>query len=93
MLTNDGELSKAFATMVQRGVAPPTENIISQLRTKFPRRRNKVKWPSKSRIEQLRSMVERTVSEMEMDACDDNDGNFDRKQKMVLSKQRSYRIP
>ena len=42
VLTNDGELSKAFATMVQRGVAPSSEKIIAQLTTKFPWRRRKV---------------------------------------------------
>ena len=36
VLTNDGELSKAFATMVQRGVAPSTDDIIAQLSTKIP---------------------------------------------------------
>ena len=42
VLTNDGELSKAFATMVQRGVAPSTEDIIAQLGTKFPKRMRKL---------------------------------------------------
>ena len=35
LLTNDGELSKAFATMVQRGVAPPTKKIVSHLGKNF----------------------------------------------------------
>ena len=71
--------------MVQRGIAPSTQDIISQLRTKFPQRRNKVKWPSKSRIEQLRNMVERTVTEMEVDACYGRDGSSDSNDKDVLS--------
>ena len=42
-LTNDGELSKAFAMMVQRGIAPSTDNIVSQLTRKFPARRKTVR--------------------------------------------------
>ena len=45
VLTNDGELSKAFATMVQRGVAPPTDDIVAQLSSKFPKRKRRVLWP------------------------------------------------
>ena len=69
VLTNDGELSKAFATMVQRGVAPSTDDIIAQLRTKFPTRRRKVRWPSKERIKELRSLAEEVVTEMDVDEC------------------------
>ena len=71
VLTNDGELSKAFATMVQRGVAPPTENILSQLRSKFPKRKNQVCWPNKDKIEKLRNLVEKIVIEMDVDECKD----------------------
>ena len=60
LLTNDGELSKLFATMVQRGLAPPTQHIISQLKTKFSLRSNEVKWPNKERIDELRSIFEKT---------------------------------
>ena len=56
--------------MVQRGVAPTTKDVITQLRTKFPLRKNKVSWPSKGRIEELRNMVERAVVEMEVDECE-----------------------
>ena len=38
VLTNDGELSKAFATMVERGVVPSTDKILTQLKTNFPSR-------------------------------------------------------
>ena len=51
ILTNDGELRKAFATMVQPGVAPSTDDIVTQLTRKFPPRRNKVSWPNKDRID------------------------------------------
>ena len=44
VLTNDGELSKAFAMMVQRGVAPSTDDIIAQLTKKFPKRQRDVQW-------------------------------------------------
>ena len=42
VLTNDSELSKAFATMVQRGVAPSSNEIIAQLTRKFPKRKRRV---------------------------------------------------
>ena len=44
--------------MVQRGVAPATDNIIAQLRRKFPVRRKKVRWPQKNRIMELRKLIE-----------------------------------
>ena len=69
LLTNDGELSKAFATMVQRGVAPPTKKIISQLIEKFPHRKNRVSWPDKDRIGELRSLVEQATQGMDVDDC------------------------
>ena len=69
LLTNDGELRKAFATMVQRGVAPPTVTIVEQLKSKFPARKNTVRWPDKNRIDSLRSLVENTVVQMEVDEC------------------------
>ena len=75
LLTNDGELSKAFATMVERGVAPPTKNIVSQLRSKFPQRKNRVSWPNKDRIERLKNLIEKTVAEMEVDECGDQSGH------------------
>ena len=71
MLTNDGELSKAFATMVQRGVAPSTQNIIKQLKEKFPTRKRDVIWPDKNRIDILRNLVEKTVIEMDIDESKD----------------------
>ena len=63
-LTNDGELSKAFSTMVQRGVPPSTDNIIAQLRRKFPRRRKLVRWPRKDRINELRALIEKISTEL-----------------------------
>ena len=57
-LTNDGELSKAFAVMVQRGVAPSTDSIVSQLMKKFPARRKAVCWPRRERIYELRKLIE-----------------------------------
>ena len=71
VLANDGELRKAFATMVQRGVAPTTKDVITQLRTKFPLRKNKVSWPNKGRIEELRKMVEKAVVEIHVDECEE----------------------
>ena len=65
-LTNDGELSKAFATMVQRGVAPSTDGIIAQLKKKFPTRARAVKWPDKDRIDYLRNLVEKVAIEMDI---------------------------
>ena len=58
-LTNDGELSKAFAVMVQRGVAPPTDSIVSQLKKKFPARRKVVHWPRREKIDELRKLIEK----------------------------------
>ena len=57
-LTNDGELSKAFSMMVQRGVAPSTDSIVSQLTRKFPARRKTVRWPRRERIDELRKLIE-----------------------------------
>ena len=53
--------------MVQRGVAPPTDDIVAQLRKKIPRRRNRVNWPNKERIDRLRNLVEKTELEMDLD--------------------------
>ena len=72
MHTNDGELSKAFATMVQRGVAPSTQTIINQLKVKFPMRKREVIWPDKGRIDMLRNLVEKTVIDMDVDESKDN---------------------
>ena len=69
-LTNDGELRKAFATMVQRGVAPTTNDIVKQLRTKFPKRKNEVSWPSQDEVEKLRTLIEKTAVSMEVDGCE-----------------------
>ena len=68
-LTNDGELSKAFATMVQRGVAPSTDEIVAQLSKKFPSRKSVVRWPDKEKIDDLRRLVEKIPIEMEVDEC------------------------
>lgn len=70
VLTNDGELSKAFATMVERGVAASTEKTIAQLTTKFPKRKRSVRWPDKDRIDELRRIVEGIVVEMDVDRDD-----------------------
>ena len=67
VLTNNGELSKAFAMMVQRGVAPSTGNIIAQLTKKFPKRKRMVRWPSKDRIDELRNILEKTVIDMDVE--------------------------
>ena len=50
-LPNDGELSKACSMMVQRGVAPPTDNI------KFPARRKAIQWLRRERINELSKLV------------------------------------
>ena len=66
-LTNDGELRKAFATMVQRGVAPSTADIVDQLTAKFPERKNKVSWPNRDRIDHLRNLLEKKTIAMDLD--------------------------
>ena len=76
MLTNDRELSKAFARMVQRGVASSTDNIITLLKAKFPLRKNQMMWPHKDRIAQLRDMIQKTLSEMEVDEREDENELF-----------------
>ena len=60
-LTNDGEISKAHATIVNRGVATLTDDIVKQLKEKFPARARKVKWPKKERILELRRLMESKV--------------------------------
>ena len=69
VLSNGGELRKAYATMVQRDVAPATNDILEQLKTKFPNRGNTVHWPDTNRIEGLRNLVKKTIVEMELDEC------------------------
>ena len=66
VLTNDGELSKAFSTMVQRGVASSTDAIVTQPGEKFPKREKTVRWLGKDRIDALRNLVEKIVIEMEV---------------------------
>ena len=70
VLTNDGALSKAYATMVQRGVAPSSNEIIAQLTSKFPKRKKRVQWPDESRIDELRKVVEDIVVETDVDEDD-----------------------
>ena len=55
--------------MVQRGVAPATNDILEQLKTKFPKRKNTVRWPDRNRIEGLRHLAKKTIVEMELDEC------------------------
>ena len=85
VLTNDGELSKAFATMVQRGVAPSTDNIIAQLTKKFPKRERAVSWPDINRINELRNLVEKMVSEMDVDERPDEPGISSSKIEGIMS--------
>ena len=77
MLTNDGELRTALALMVQSGVAPTTKDILAQLRSKFPRRRSGVNWPSEARIDELRNLVEKIAIEMDVDECASKGKNGD----------------
>ena len=53
--------------MVQRGVAPSTDDIIAQLTKKFPKRQRDVQWPNKDRIEGLRNLVEKIKINMNVD--------------------------
>ena len=85
VLTNDGELSKAFAMMVQRGVAPSTNDIIAQLSKKFPTRRRRVLWPDKDRIDELKSLVEKTCIEMDVDELEDKEESKALKSEGLLS--------
>ena len=57
--------------MVQRGIAPSTDDIMAQLKTKFPNRRRKVRWPDKDRINELRNLVEKVVIPMDVDECEE----------------------
>ena len=85
MLTNDGELRKAFATMVQRGVAPPTADIVDQLKAKFPVRRNEVCWPNHDRINHLRNLVEKTQTQMDLD----DDGSIEEEENSIGNSEES----
>ena len=49
-LVNDGEFSKAARDINEAGVARPTENIVEELRNKYPTRREHVKWPDDDEI-------------------------------------------
>ena len=60
MLTNDRELWKAFATMIQRGVAPAKKNIMIQVKAKFPLRKNRVVSSSKEN-DNLRNLAIRKL--------------------------------
>ena len=46
MLVNDGELSKAAREIDGAGVAEPNEKVISELKTKYPRRKEDIEWPN-----------------------------------------------
>ena len=84
ILTNDGELRKAFATMVQRGVAPPTHDILAQLKRKFPPRSNRVSWPDKDRIAELRRLIEKPIVEMDVDESEGrNESTIDDTNRLV----------
>ena len=61
-LPNDGEPSTACSMMVQRGVAPPTDNIISQLKRKFPVRRKAIQWLRRERIDELSKLVKEIIA-------------------------------
>ena len=67
VLTNDGELNKALSMMVDRGVAPSTNDIIAQFKMKFPMRRKPVRWLKKQRINELRKLVERIAIYIDVD--------------------------
>ena len=65
-LVNDGELSKAARDIDGAGVAEPTDEVIAELRLKYPKRSRDVKWPQigeimtelkkQSRIDQLEKL-------------------------------------
>ena len=48
--------------MVQRGVAPPTDNIISQLKREFPARRKDIQWLRRERIDELSKLVKEIIA-------------------------------
>ena len=44
-LVNDGELSKAARDIDGAGVADPTTRIVAELKKKYPKRSEEVRWP------------------------------------------------
>ena len=60
--------------MVQRGVAPTTGDIVSQLKSKFPKRKNIVGWPGKKRVDHLRILIKgKAASDIDIDECEDEE--------------------
>ena len=55
-LVNDGELSKAAQDIDGAGVATPTKEIVDELRVKYPKRKEEVKWPTN--VEIITELVE-----------------------------------
>ena len=50
-LTNDGEFSKAFGAVVERGKAPLNAKVLRELKRKNPSRINPVSWPTEEKLE------------------------------------------
>ena len=67
-----GELIKAFATMVSRGVAPSADEIPRQLKAKFPSLISEVRWPNKDIINDLSCRLEQIAIRIELENSDKN---------------------
>ena len=52
-LVNDGEFSKAARDINEAGVAEPTPKVVDELKSKYPKRRDKVEWPTDVEISNL----------------------------------------
>ena len=72
LLTNDGELITAFATMVSRGVPPSADNIPRQLKAKFPSLKSEVRWPNKDLINDLSCRLEQVAIRTDVENSDKN---------------------
>ena len=46
LFVNVGEYSQAMTSLLSNGIAPITEIVLQQLRTKHPKRNYKIRWPS-----------------------------------------------
>ena len=58
---NDGEYSKAFSAVVNRGKAPLNDRVLEELRSMNPPRINQVQWPTREEIKEERERTRNTL--------------------------------
>ena len=67
-LANDGEYSKAFSAIVDRGKAPISAKVMKDLKRMNPPRMNTVCWPTKKEVEEERQRARKVFKKWEVGA-------------------------